>query len=51
MNLDDFEQPSGNLLRVGQGEAAYWSFAPNPLPPQMDWDLALAHELSKADRA
>lgn len=51
MNPADFKQPSGKLLRVGQGEAAYWSFTPNPLPPQMDWDLALAQELSKADRA
>lgn len=51
MNRDDFKQPSGKLLRAAQGEAAYWAFAPNPLPPQIDWDNMLASELSKADRA
>jgi Fic family protein len=51
MNPDEFTKPSGKLLRVGQGETAYRAFAPDPLPPSMDWDLALAHELSKADRA
>jgi Fic family protein len=51
MKSDDFKQPSGRLLRVGQGEAAYWSFAPNPLPPPIDWDITLAQDLSRADRA
>jgi Fic family protein len=51
MNPDEFTKPSGKLLRVGQGETAYRAFVPDPLPPSMDWDLALAHELSKADRA
>ena len=51
MNPDEFTKPSGKLLRVGQGETAYRAFAPDPLPPPMDWDLALARELSKADRA
>ncbi len=51
MNRDDFKQPSGKLLHIGQSEAAYSAFVPNPLPPQLDWDMALAHELSKADRA
>ena len=42
---------AGRMIRVGQGEAAYWAFVPNPLPPQIDpgWDLANA--LSEADRA
>ena len=51
MNPDEFTKPSGKLLRVGKGETAYRAFAPDPLPPSMDWDLALAYELSKADRA
>jgi Fic family protein len=39
------------MIKVGQGETAYWSFVPNPLPPQLEpsWDLANA--LSEADRA
>ena len=51
MDPNDFKQPSGKLLRVGQGEAAYWAFLPASLPPQIDWDVALVQELSKADRA
>ena len=33
---------SGRVIRVGQGQAAYWAFVPNPLPPRLaiDWELA-----------
>lgn len=41
---------SGRVIKVGQGDAAYWAFVPNPLPPNLasDWDLSRA--LSEADR-
>jgi Fic family protein len=41
---------AGRVIKVGQGDAAYWAFVPNPLPPNLasDWDLSLA--LSEADR-
>jgi hypothetical protein len=34
MNLDRFRaSPAGRVIRAGQGDASYWAFAPNPLPP------------------
>jgi Fic family protein len=51
MNPDDFKQPSGKLLHAGKGEAAYWAFVPDPLPPRLDWDTELVKVLSQADRA
>lgn len=52
MDLDQFARsPSGRLLKVGQGEAAYWAFVPNPLPPTLEFDLPLVQALSAADRA
>ena len=52
MNLYQFSHsPSGQLIKVGQGEAAYRAFVPNPLPPSLELDLALVQALSNADRA
>ena len=41
---------SGRIIKVGQGDLAYWAFLPNALPPILasDWDLTRA--LSEADR-
>lgn len=52
MNPDLFkDSPSGRVIQVGQGEIAYWSFVPNPLPPMLAFDSALIRLLSDADRA
>jgi Fic family protein len=52
MNPEQFiNSSSGRVIQVGQGEIAYWSFVPNPLPPQLDFDSALIRLLSDADRA
>lgn len=52
MNPDLFcESTAGRLIRVGEGEAAYWAFVPHPLPPKLDWDDELVRRLSDADRA
>ncbi|MCP4211150.1 MAG: Fic family protein [Halieaceae bacterium] len=52
MNPEYFRNSSsGRLVRVGQGEYAYWTFAPNPLPPKLSLDLPLLQTLSRADRA
>jgi Fic family protein len=52
MNPDKFRNsPSGRVIQVGQGETAYWSFVPNPLPPALTFDSALIRLLSDADRA
>lgn len=52
MNPDKFrDSPSGRVIQVGQGETAYWSFVPNPLPPTLTFDSALIRLLSDADRA
>ncbi len=42
---------SGQVIRVGQGEAAYWAFVPYPLPPNISPDWELTRALSQADRA
>ena len=51
MNLDDFKQPSGKLLKAGQGDASYRAFIPDPLPPRLECDGDLVQALSSADRA
>lgn len=52
MNPDRFRNsPSGQLVRVGQGEVAYSAFVPHPLPPDLAPDWELARGLSDADRA
>ena len=52
MNLDRFRaSPAGRVIRAGQGDASYWAFAPNPLPPPLELDTRLARVLSGADRA
>jgi len=42
---------NGRVIRVGQGQAAYWAFVPNPLPPRLaiDWELASLN--ARAERA
>lgn len=42
---------AGQVIRVGEGETAYWAFVPNPLPPKLRIDWPLAQTLSDADRA
>lgn len=52
MNLERFQNSSaGRLLKVGQGQAAYWAFVPYPLPPALEFDSELVRALSEADRA
>ncbi len=49
MDIKDFsDQLSGRLSKVPQG---YVAFIPNPLPPLLAFDMALALALSKADAA
>jgi len=45
------DSKSGQIIRVGQGEAAYWAFVPHPLPPDVPADWELTRALSEADRA
>jgi Fic family protein len=52
MDLTRFQNSSsGRLLQFGEGEAAYWAFIPNPLPPSLQLDAELVRTLSEADRA
>ena len=50
MNLEDFKNsPSGRVIKCGQGNAAYWAFVPNPLPPAFELDdeaIQLSNEAS-----
>jgi Fic family protein len=41
----------GQPVRVGRGDAAYWAFAPSPIPREIDLSSAAVFELSEADRA
>jgi Fic family protein len=52
LDLEQFRHSSsGRPLRFGQGNAAYWAFIPNPLPPALLFDGRLVRALSNADRA
>ena len=52
MNPERFRNSTdGRLIRVRQGETAYWAFVPHPLPPDLSVDWEFARGLSKADRA
>jgi Fic family protein len=52
VNADLFRHStSGRLVRAGGGEAAYWAFVPNPLPPRFTLSAELVSTLSEADRA
>jgi Fic family protein len=52
VNLERFQNsPSGRVIKVGRGEAAYWAFVPNPLPPALSFEPPLVWALSEADRA
>ncbi len=52
MNLERFKNSSsGRMLKVGQGQSAYWAFVPHPLPPALTLDAKLVRALSEADRA
>jgi Fic family protein len=42
---------SGSVTHVGTGDAAYWAYIPNPLPPALSLDSRLVNALSRADRA
>lgn len=48
MDLSRFPNPAGQLVKVGQGEAAYWAFVPNPLPPQLELDAELLRSCADA---
>lgn len=52
MNPERFKNsPSGGIVKVGQGESAYWAFVPHPLPPPLTLEAKLVRSLSEADRA
>lgn len=52
MDVENFSKsPSGKIVKSGQSDTAYWSFIPNPLPPELVFDPELIRALSNADRA
>jgi len=52
MDIERFTRShAGRLVKVGQGEAAYFAFVPHPLPPSLSWTSDLVNHLSAADRA
>jgi Fic family protein len=54
MDSESFHNsPAGHLIwvtAIGTG-GGYWAFAPNPLPPPIEWTPDLVSTLSDADRA
>ena len=52
MDPDRYLAPEiGVPIRVGQGEAGYWAFAPAPLPREVTLQPPTVYLLSEADRA
>lgn|SRR5574341_503417 len=52
MDVEKFSKsPSGRIVKSGQGDTAYWSYIPNPLPPELTFDPELMRALSDADRS
>jgi Fic family protein len=52
MDPDRFcNSPSGQPVKVGKGETAYWAFVPHPLPPTVAADWTLTCAISETDRA
>lgn len=49
MKPEDFKgTTSGQLRRGGDGQADYWTFVPNPLPPEFQYSAKLVGALSEA---
>ncbi len=44
-------QAPGQVKRVGQGQAAYWAFIPDPLPPRLSYTSRLIGLIAQANRA
>jgi Fic family protein len=52
MNPKDFaSSTSGKTIKAGQGNTAYWTFIPNPLPPALSADWKITKLISEADRS
>ena len=52
MDIERFgKSPSGSVIEVGKGAAAYFAFIPNGLPPRIELDIELVGALSDADRS
>lgn len=52
MDPTRYQAPAiGQPLQVGRGDAAYWAFAPAPLPRTIDLGQGTVFALSEADRA
>jgi cell filamentation protein, protein adenylyltransferase len=52
MNPDPYVAPEiGRPIRVGDGEAAYYAFAPAPIPRRVELSAATVLQLSDADQA
>ena len=52
MNPKDFvHSTTGKTIKAGQGNAAYWTFIPHPLPPELLSNWNLSRQLSNADRS
>ncbi len=52
MNPKDFAlSTSGKTIKAGQGDAAYWTFIPNPLPPALSANWKTTKLISEADRS
>jgi len=52
MDIEKFRKSSsGKIIKAGQGDTAYWSYIPNPLPPELAFDHELIRALSDADRS
>ncbi len=52
MNPNRFEKSSsGKLIKIQTGSSAYWAFIPNPLPPELNFDVEFVSAISDAASA
>jgi len=52
MRPEDFAPHApGKVIRVGRGQAAYWAFLPDPLPPRLTYTSRLIRLVAQASHA
>ena len=49
MDIESIQKSNtGQLVKIGSEQTAYWAFVPHPLPPDLPVDMELMHKLSEA---
>lgn len=51
MGRENANPPNGRYVRAAAGSATCRAFVPNPLPPEITWDIGMVSAVSASDRA